>query len=286
MHELTVPRRVGRTSRLVRYCRLVLAGSVISFFVVVALFPGMFAPHSPSAIITDRRLEGPSRDFWFGTDDLGRDILSRIVYGTRISFAVAFGSVLVTVLGGVSFGVVAGYFRGMWEWSLMRLVDVMLCFPPYVLAVLVVGFAGPGILKLVIVIGLLYIPRMARLVHSATLSIRELDYVEAERAVGAPDSRIITRVILPNISAPIIVQATLMLGTAILLESGLSFLGLGVPPPTPSWGDLIGRGRTFMTNNPWGVVFPAGVLTIVVLAFNLFGDALRDYLDPRLRGSE
>lgn len=268
-----------------RYSRLILAASVIVFFVVVALFPSIFAPHSPSAILTERRLEGPSRDFWFGTDDLGRDILSRIIYGTRISLAVSFASVLTATLGGVTFGLVAGFYRGIWEWILMRLVDVMLCFPPYVLAVLVIGFAGPGILKLVIVIGLLYMPRIARVIHSATLVVRELEYIEAERAVGAPVSRILLRAVLPNISAPIIVQATLMLGTAILLESGLSFLGLGVPPPTPSWGDLIGRGRTFMNNNPSGVVFPAAVLTIVVLAINLFGDALRDILDPRLKGA-
>lgn len=271
--------------RLARYSRLILAASVIGLFILVALFPAMFATQSPTAIDTDRRLEGPSRDFWFGTDDLGRDILSRIIYGTRISFVIAFGAVLTATTGGVVLGMIGGYYRALWEWASMRLVDLMLCFPPYVLAVLVVGFAGPGITNLIVVIGLLYLPRIARVAHGATLVIRDSDYIEAQRAVGASDLRILVYGVFLNIVAPMIVQATLMLGTAILLESGLSFLGLGVPPPTPSWGDLIGRGRTFMTNSPTGVVFPAATLTVVILAFNLFGDALRDLLDPRLRGT-
>jgi peptide/nickel transport system permease protein len=275
----------GGRKRFTRYLRLVLPGSIVAFFILVSLFPSIFATHSPTTINTERRLESPSRDFWFGTDDLGRDILSRIVYGTRISFVIAVGAVLIATTGGVMLGLIGGYYRALWEWASMRLVDLMLCFPPYILAVLVVGFAGPGIATLIAVIGLLYLPRMARVVHSATLNVREFDYIEAQRAAGASDTRILIRGIFPNVVAPIIVQATLMLGTAILLESGLSFLGLGVPPPAPSWGDLIGRGRTFMTASPTGVMFPAATLTVVILAFNLAGDALRDLLDPRLKGA-
>ncbi|MDR7521732.1 MAG: ABC transporter permease [Armatimonadota bacterium] len=271
--------------RLRRHWRLAATGLVIVFFLLMAFLPEVFAPRSPTVFDTARRLEGPSRDFPFGTDDLGRDILSRIIHGARASLIIAFGAVGIAVVGGVTLGMVGGYYRGLWEWLPMRLVDVMLCFPPIVLAILIVGFLGPGMANLVMVIGVLYVSRMARVVHGATLSIRDSDYVEAHRAVGAAGARILLRGILPNIMAPVIVQATLMLGTAILVESGLSFLGLGVPPPAPSWGDMIGRGRTFMLNSPTGVIFPSVTLMVVVLAFNLFGDALRDHLDPRLRGA-
>jgi peptide/nickel transport system permease protein len=266
-----------------KYIRLTLSSLVILLFSLVALFPSLFATHNPNAIDTEHRLEGPSANYWLGTDDLGRDTYSRIIYGARPSFLIAIGAVLISITGGVPLGLIGGYYGGVAGMLTMRFVDVLLCFPPIILAIFFAGFVGKGVGELIIIIGILFAPRMARVVHGATLSVRDSIYVEAQKAIGASNLRIVMRGIIPNILAPIIVQATLQLAAAILLESGLAFLGLGVPPPAPSWGAMIGRGRFFMKNTPSGVIFPAGTLALIVLVFNTFGDGLRDFLDPRLR---
>ena len=270
-------------NRFLRDPRFVLSGFVVTIIVLMALLAPLFAPHDPIALNTSNALQGPSGAYTFGTDEYGRDILSRIIFGAQASLQVAIGAVLVAMLIGLPIGIFAGYFGGWIETLSMRVIDVIMCFPPIILGILVVGFLGPGIRNLIMVIGLLYIPRFARIAHSTTLSLRSQEYVDASRAVGATDLYIIRRAILPNILAPIIVQASLSLAAAILLESGLSFLGLGIVPPTPSWGLMIGDGRGYMLLNPWYVIWPSLVLAVTILSINVLGDSLRDILDPRLK---
>ena len=270
-------------NRFLRDPRFALSGILVLVIVVMALLAPRFAPHDPIALNTREALQGPTSAHVFGTDEYGRDILSRIIFGAQASLQVALGAVLVAMLIGIPIGVLGGYFGGWIETLTMRVIDVIMCFPPIILGILVVGFLGPGIRNLILVIGLLYIPRFARITHSATLTLRNRDYVDASRAVGATDLYIIRRAVLPNILAPIIVQASLSLAAAILLESGLSFLGLGIVPPTPSWGLMIGDGRGYMLLNPWYVIWPSVVLAVTILSINVLGDSLRDLLDPRLK---
>lgn len=263
--------------------RLVIAGLGILVVMLMAFFAPLLAPYDPLELNTRQALKSPSAEHWFGTDEYGRDIFSRVIYGSQISLRVAAGAVAFATFFGVLLGVAGGYF-GQWvETATMRTIDVVMCFPPIILGVFVVGFLGPGVRNLILVIGLLYIPRFARIAHSATLSVKGQDFVEASHAIGATDLHIVRKAILPNILAPIIVQVSLSMAAAILLESGLSFLGLGVVPPTPSWGLMIGNGRGYMMINPSYVVWPSLVLVAAILAINTFGDALRDILDPRLR---
>jgi len=230
------------------------------------------------------RLAPPSRTFPLGTDEFGRDILSRLVYGARISLTVGCSAVLIAAAGGTLIGTVAGYASGLTEQVLMRFVDGVLAFPAFMLAIFVVVFVGTQLPDLIVTIGVLYLPRFARVAHGMTLATKRLDYVEAARAVGAPDPRILRRAILPSVAAPTIVQMSLALGDAILLESGLSFLGLGPPPPTPTWGRIIAESARFMERSAYVVIWPSLAIAVTVLAFNLLGDAVRDALDPRLAG--
>jgi peptide/nickel transport system permease protein len=208
---------------------------------------------------------------------------SRLLHGARITLAVGLASVALAALGGTALGTVAAYAGRATEQAIMRVMDGMLCVPPILLGLFVVTFLGPSLGHLILVIGVLYTPRFTRVVHASTLAVRELEYVESARALGASAARVIGRAILPNILAPILVQASLAAGHAILLESGLSFLGLGPPPPTPSWGRMVEQSGRFMQLSPLPLLWPSAAISATVLAFNLLGDGLRDLLDPRLR---
>lgn len=269
--------------RMLRSPGLVVSACFILLIWLAALLAPWLAPHDPLKGYYANILEGPSRQFLLGTDELGRDIFSRLLYGARPSSLVAIGAVVVESVVGVTAGVVAGYARGHTEALIMRTVDVLLCFPATVVALTVSAALGASLTNLVLVIGLLYSLPMVRLAHGITLSLGHAQYVEAARANGATSWRIIRRDILPNMLAPLMVQLSLDMGWAMLTEAGLSFLGLGVMPPNPSWGGMAGRARGYMTSNPNYVLWPALLLALMILAFNTMGDRLRDILDPKLR---
>ena len=253
-------------------------------FVVFALFAPWIAPQDPAAIDLPARLSSSSNAHWFGTDELGRDILSRMIYGARISMLVG-SSVVLTSLGlGLVIGSIAGYYGGVIDRFVnVVLMNAFLSFPGILIAIAFVAFRGPGIFNLVIALSLGGWVGYARLVRGQVLAAREREYVEAARALGASDLRIIVRHILPNIIQPVIVQAAIGMAGAILAEATMSFLGLGVPPPTSSWGAMLNDGRAHLFDAPHLVIYPAVAVMLAVLSFNFIGDALRDYLDPRSR---
>jgi peptide/nickel transport system permease protein len=267
--------------------RLAMAGLVlVTVLAVAALGAPWIAPHDPTAINPGEILAGPSGRHWFGTDDLGRDVLSRMIYGARISLAVGFVSVGIAVLIGASLGAVAGFFGGLVDSLVMRLVDIMLCFPSTMLILTVIAFIGPSIWNVMIIIGVTGWMGVCRLVRAEFLTLRERDFVVAARALGAGDARLIFRHILPNALAPVLVAAVLGVAGAILTESGLSFLGLGVQPPTPSWGNILTAGKDNIDVAWWLSFYPGIAITLTMLGYNMLGEGLRDALDPRLSGSE
>jgi len=266
-----------------RYGQIVIAIPLLAVLAIGAVGAPVLVGHDPNRLNVRAKAESPSITHLLGTDEFGRDILSRLAYGARITLLVAAASVLLAAAGGTLLGSVAAYAGRGVETVIMRTMDGMLCFPPILLAIFVVTFLGPSIVNLILVIGVLYIPRFTRVVHSSTLAIRELEYVESARALGASAVRIIGRAILPNILAPIFVQASLAAGHAILMESGLSFLGLGPPPPASSWGRMVEQSGRFMQLSLLPILWPSAAISVTVLAFNLLGDGLRDLLDPRLR---
>ncbi len=274
-----------RARRRARRVSLIAPAGLTGLVVVLALLAPVLTPFGPETMDPQRRMAAPSAGHLLGTDEFGRDILSRLGYGARITLTVSAVSIALAVSTGTLLGGAAAYFGGVADLFVMRVADGLLCFPPILLAIFVITFLGPSVVNVILVIALLYIPRFARVAHAATLSIREMEYVQAARAQGAAPFRILRRAILPNIAAPVFVQASLALGHAILLESGLSFLGLGAPPPAPSWGRMIEQSSRFMSLSVWPIIWPAVTVSSTVLAFNLLGDALRDLLDPRLRGS-
>jgi peptide/nickel transport system permease protein len=267
-----------------RYGQILIGLPLLAGLIVVACLAPVLVAHDPNTVNPRVKVQLPSRAYVLGTDEFGRDILSRLAHGARITMLVAIASVILAAVGGTILGTVAAYARRGLEAVIMRAMDGMLCFPPILLGIFVVTFLGPSLMNLILVIGVLYIPRFTRVVHSSTLAIRELEYVESARALGASAVRIVSRAILPNILAPILVQASLAAGHAILLESGLSFLGLGPPPPTPSWGRMVEQSGRFMQLSVLPLIWPSAAISVTVLAFNLLGDGLRDLLDPRLRG--
>lgn len=269
--------------RLRRYRQLLIAVPLVAVLALVAVAAPLLAPRDPNALNARAKAQPPSLTHLLGTDEFGRDLLSRLLHGAQITLLVAFASVLLSVVGGTLLGTVAAYAGRRVETAIMRTMDGMLCFPPILLGIFVVTFLGPSIVNLILVIGVLYVPRFTRVVHSSTLAVRELEYVESARALGASSLRIILWAILPNIIAPILVQASLAAGHAILLESGLSFLGLGPPPPAPSWGRMVEQSGRFMQLSVLPLLWPSAAISVTVLAFNLLGDGLRDLLDPRLR---
>ncbi len=271
--------------RRARRVRLLVPAAIVGLVGALAVLAPVLTAYGPETIDPVLRMALPGGTHLLGTDEFGRDVLSRLAFGARITITVSVASIAIAVGVGTLLGSTAGYFGGPSEIVVMRIADGLLSFPPILLAIFVITFLGPSVVNVVLVIGLLYIPRFARVAHAATLSIRETEYVQAAKAQGARPARILRRDILPNIAAPLFVQASLALGHAILLESGLSFLGLGAPPPAPSWGRMIEQSSRFMSLSVWPVVWPAAIVSGTVLAFNLLGDGLRDVLDPRLRGS-
>lgn len=244
----------------------------------------IIAPHDPTAQIAKPLLQ-PSGTYLLGTDDFGRDMLSRLIYAGRVSLGVAAASVVIATFIGVWLGLVAGYYRRWIETIIMRAMDVLLGFPTIVLAIAIVAALGLSIRNVIIVIAIVYTPRFVRIVYGQTLSVREAEYIQAARVIGARDPSIIRTAVLPNVLAPILVQISLSLGFAILVEAGLSFLGLGAQPPTPSWGNMVSAARDFMETNPVLLIAPAAAVGLTIMALNTLGDGLRDALDPRLRGT-
>ncbi|ABK99621.1 oligopeptide ABC transporter permease [Pelobacter propionicus] len=263
--------------------RLALAGGcVVLLLFVVSLLAPLIVPSDPNAIDAWHVLSPPSWQHWFGTDELGRDVLSRMIYGSRISLKVGFVAVGIAVSIGTLVGLVSGYYRGLVDSCLMRMVDIMLCFPAFFLILAVITFLEPSIWYIMMVIGLTGWMGVARMVRAETLSIREMDYITAARCIGCSDLRIIFRHILPNTLSPVLVSATLGVAGAILTESALSFLGIGVQPPTPSWGNILTSGKDYIEFAWWLSFFPGLAILVTVLAYNLLGEGIRDAFDPRV----
>jgi peptide/nickel transport system permease protein len=260
-------------------------GVIVLGLLLCALLAPWIATNPYDQTNVRNRLKPPSSQFYFGTDNLGRDIYSRIVYGARVSVTVGFGAVSIGICLAIFIGTGSGYFGGKADVLVQRLVDSWMAIPGLLLLLNVMAVLGPGLLNVILALGVVSAARNSRIIRSATLAIKENQFVEAARAVGASHRRIILRYILPNIMAPIIIIATISLGFAILAESTLSFLGLGVPPPYPSWGEMLsGSGRSYMHKAPWMATWPGVAISLAVFGFNMLGDALRDLLDPRLRG--
>ena len=259
--------------------------SIIAITVVAAVFSPALARHDPVKMDPMNNLSAPTSKYWIGSDRLGRDQLSRLIYGARISLLIGVGSVAISVAAGVAIGTVAGYFGRWWDEVLMRFVDGLASIPGLLLALGLVAVTGGAVLNVIIAIAITATPAKARLIRAQVLSIRERDYVMAARSIGASNSRMIMGHILPNSMAPIIVAATLSLGAAIIAEASLSFLGVGVKPPTPTWGGMLRHAFETVERAPWLTFAPGAAIFLLVLAFNFAGDALRDVLDPRLRNT-
>lgn len=256
--------------------------ALVTLFVLLSIAAPLLSPFDPIAQPAER-LQPPDRLHWLGTDEFGRDILSRIIYGSRVSLQVGVISVGIALVIGGALGLVAGYYRGWIDSVTGRLVDIMFAFPAIILIIVLAGVLGPSLTTSMLAIGIVYAPIFARIVRGPTLSVMQQQYVEGAQAIGVHQLQVMLRYVLPNIAAPIIVQATLSFSTAILAEATLSFLGLGTQPPNPSWGTMLGSGRKFMELAPWVAVYPGLAIALAVLGWNLFGDALRDALDPRLQ---
>jgi peptide/nickel transport system permease protein len=268
--------------RIAMWAQLGLAGFVAVVFVAIALFPGLFAPYDPNAISLSDTLKAPSAAHWFGTDQLGRDLLSRVIWGSRVSLFVAFCAVFLAGIGGGLFGIAAGYLGGVIDSLAMRLADIQLALPAVILALVLVGAIGFSMFNLIVVLSLANWARFARVTRSEALSLRQRDFVLLSRLAGASQARIIFTHIVPNVTNTFIVLATLDIGIIIILEATLSFLGLGVQPPTASWGSMIADGRGHLETAWWICGIPGLVLMVAVLAANLLGDALRDWLSPTM----
>jgi peptide/nickel transport system permease protein len=261
-----------------------LAGALVLVIVTLAaLFAAQVAPYNPTRQDFRVEHEPPSAQHLMGTDEFGRDVLSRIIWGAQASLQAGATAASIALIAGLVLGMVAAYYGGRADSLIMRSMDVVLAFPYILLAIAVVAILGPGLRNAMIAIGIVYVPHYARVVRGAVLSVRAREYVEAARALGARDGRIMWQHVLPNTLAPVIVQTTLNVGSAIIDTAGLSFLGLGTQPPTPDWGNMLSAGRSYVIDAPWIATFPGLAILVTVLAFNLMGDALRDAFDPRLR---
>jgi len=265
------------------------AGAFLAVVVALTVLAGSVAPHDPLAVNIRHRLAPPA---WMaggtgahllGTDQVGRDVLSRIIYGGRVSLAVGVGAVLVSATIGVALGLVAGYFGGRTDWTTMTLVNVMLTFPFVLLALAVIAVLGPSLTNMIIVLGVAGWPIYCRVVRTEALALREREFVVAARALGMSHTRVMLRELLPNLVSPVVVIATLQVAQVIILESFLSFLGLGVQPPTPAWGNMLGEGRVYMLNSWWIAAFPGLAIFVTTLTINLVGNGLRDWLDPHMK---
>lgn len=258
---------------------------IVLWMSLLAIFAPLLSPFLPSAIHLDQIFVSPDETFFFGTDRLGRDVLTRLLYGGRISLWVGFVAVGISILIGTVLGLTSGYFRGVVDEIIMRFVDIMLCFPSFFLILSVIAFLEPSMMNIMIVIGLTSWMGVTRLVRAETLSLREREFVLAARLAGIPTRKILFKHILPNTMAPILITATLGIAGAILTESSLSFLGLGVQPPIPSWGNMLLEGKAALEIAPWLSLYPGLAILITVLGYNLLGESLRDILDPRNKHS-
>lgn len=270
--------------RRLRRNRPAMVSLTLAFIIVlVAVFADQLSPYNHLAIDLRSSLEGPSWDHWLGTDVQGRDVLSRLMHGARVSLTVGFGSVAIAMGLGVLIGLSSGYRGGASDTFIMRIMDVIFAFPAIFLAIVVMAYFGQGMLNVLLVIGIIFTPGIARIVRASVLVEKERDYVAAARSIGVPGTRIMFSHILPNVLAPVIVISTLQIATAILIESSLSFIGLGTVPPDPTWGNMLAAGRTYIRTDPLLCILPGLCIMITVLSFNLLGDGLRDAMDPRLR---
>jgi peptide/nickel transport system permease protein len=272
-----------------QFCRRKPLGAIGGFIVLVmlimALFAPWIAPYQYDETIPGARMKAPGAQFWFGTDNLGRDVYSRVVYGASVSVSVGFGAVLLANVLAALIGITSGYFGGAYDICVQRVVDAWQSFPFLMVILSIMAVLGPGLLNLILALGVLGAAAFSRIIRGTTISVMQNTYVEAARALGAGHVRIMLRYVLPNVAATIIILATIGLGAFILAESALSFLGFGVPPPYPSWGAMLsGSGRSFMYRAPWMAFWPGAAISLAVFGFNMLGDALRDVLDPRLRG--
>ncbi|MGC4105892.1 MAG: ABC transporter permease [Thermomicrobiales bacterium] len=270
-------------ARKLRARPMAMAGAIILvFFIVLAVFAPVIAPYDPNEISRDRRA-APTREHPFGTDELGRDVLSRVIHGARVSLRVGLIAVAIALVFGAVLGISAAYFGGWFDTVVMRVMDIMLAFPGILLAIAIIAILGPSLTNAMIAIGIEAIPVYTRTARASTLTVKELEYVVGAKALGSPAPRILFRHILPNITTPLIVLATVGVAGSILTAAGLSYLGLGAQPPTAEWGAMLSSSRSYLRDCWWMATFPGIAIVMVVLSLNLFGDGLRDMLDPRMR---
>ncbi len=264
--------------------KIALVGAVlVAVNLVVALMAGTIGRVDPQRLDVKARLAAPSAAHWFGTDDVGRDVWSRVIHGARLSMLVGGSVVLFAVVAGLFFGLLGGYYPAL-DNLLMRIMDGLMAFPGIILAIALMASLGPSVVNVIVALGVVYVPRVARIVRGSVLVIRETPYVEAARALGVPDLAVLLRHVLPNCLSPVIVQVTFIFAAAVLGEAALSFLGVGIPPQIPSWGNVLGEGRLYLQQAPWLTLFPGAAIMGCILGLNLFGDGLRDLLDPKLKG--
>ncbi len=269
-------------ARLFRRKAVLFSIAVLSLMVLCAVLAPFISPFSPNKLSIVNRLAAPNATFWFGTDEFGRDILSRTIFAARLSLLVGFCVTVFAVIGGVFLGLLAGFFTKL-DTSIARLIDAMMAFPDVLLAIALVAALGPSLTTVIIALGIVYTPRVARVVRASTLVIRELPFIDAARGMAIPTHKIILRHVLRNLMAPILVQGSFVFAYAMLAEAGLSFLGLGVSPEIPTWGTMIASGRQYLGQAIWMTVFPGAAIIFAVLSLQLLGDGFRDLMDPRLR---
>jgi peptide/nickel transport system permease protein len=260
---------------------LIIGGAIVLVFILMVIVGPGATGYDHSKMSIRERFQGPSTSHWMGTDNYGRDTFARIIHGARVSFLVGVLSVGIGFVGGILIGAIAGFVGGFLDNLLMRITDALLAFPPLLLAIGLVAAIGPSIVTVSVIIGVIYIPRFARVMRGAVLSEKSKEYVEAARAIGQDPWRILVMHIGPATLSPVIVLATIVFALAVIIEASLSFLGLGVPPPTPSWGGMLSESRAFMNKSIWMAIFPGLIISTAVLGLNLLGDGLRDYLDPK-----
>lgn len=268
--------------RFLRRPAAVFGVGIVALFLISALLAPVLAPYGPDEPDFAKARKGPSAEHWLGNDELGRDLLTRLIYGARVSGLIGAVAVAIGLVLGVPLGLFSGYYGGWVDSGVMRVIDVMLAFPSTLLAIGMVAILGPGLTNAILAVGVVSVPVYVRLVRASALAVKELDYISAARALGASDVRIMWRHVLPQCLGPILVQSSLQVAAAILAAAGLGFLGLGAPPDVPEWGTMLAKGRTYIFSAPHLTTFPGVAIALVVMGFNLLGDALRDALDPRL----
>lgn len=269
--------------RLLSNKSAVFGGSLIIILAILAVIGPWIAPQGINEQDFALKLQGPSSEHWFGTDDFGRDVFSRILHGLSITFRIGFVSVAIAGTVGTVIGIISGYYGGKLDAIIMRIMDILLAFPSIILALAIVATLGPGLNNIILAVAISAFPVFARIARGSTLSVKKLEYIDAVKALGASDTRIIFKHILPNTMSPLIVQSTLSIATGVLSAAGLSFLGLGVSPPSPEWGAMLNSGKVYMFQAPHMTYAPGLAIVLFVLAFNLFGDGLRDALDPKTK---